>query len=80
MEWVDICTKIIGNVGFPIAAFLLMFKSNTDLKKQISEMQANYMDELKSERESHKEELSGLQNSINGNTAVMNKILEKLNA
>ena len=38
MDVLDIITQLVSNVGFPIAAFLLMFFQNRETTKAVTEL------------------------------------------
>lgn len=63
--------NVLSNFGFPIACCgILMW--------YIFHIQKQHSDELKSIMDTHKEETNKLTESINSNTLVLTKILERL--
>lgn len=67
----DTVMSIIGSVGFPIAACMVMgyyVKHQTD----------TYREDVKDLQKSHRDEIEKLADALNNNTIVMQKLCDKL--
>ena len=70
MEWSQIVTAI-SSVGFPIIACIMVYKAmldnNKDFNKQVHDMMVLHSDEIKS-----------LQKSLDDNTAVISRLIDRI--
>lgn len=68
---VQAITAIIGSLGFPIVACVVMFK-------HLSDERENNNKQREADRQEHREEMQRITDALNNNTLVMQKLVDTL--
>lgn len=68
---VDVMANLVGNIGFPIAVTLLLFKSLMDIDKA-------HNDTIRALNETHTKKEEAWQKAITNNTTVMHELVSEL--
>ena len=74
--------QIVQSLGFPVAvavacAFYVKYRDDRADSK-IEKIQDTFVSALSAERQEHKEEIGKMTEAINNNTAIMQKLYDKL--